>query len=196
MSVCNEGICHYLAVCMKAEPTLLCTVYREKESKVFFYSFYVVKRYISYLCVFYLFYNNIFMKTFTDAESEEGSIKMFAPIIVEEAVFVRTNFQWAWKKICFRKNCQSGSVQKRKKKTIPQITASYKTLTLLLRRNCSGLKTQLSFKNLLVSFIVICIWSARNTVLSMCITHWPSKCVVISVEFQRQRWNVLLKERW
>lgn len=148
--------------------------------------------FVSFVC----FYNNIFMKTFTDAESEEGSIKMLAPIIVEGAVFVRTNFQWAWKKICFRKNCQSGSVQKRKKKTIPQITASYKTLTLLLRRNYSGLKTQLSFKNLLISFIVICIWSARNTVLSMCITHWPSKCVVISVEFQRQRWNVLLKERW
>ena len=162
MSVCNEGICHYLAVCMKAEPTLLCTVYREKESKAFFYSFYVVKRYISYLCVF-CFYNNICMKTFTDAESEEGSIKILAPIIVEGAVFVRTNFQWAWKKsifrkkTIFRKNCQSGSVQKRKKKTILQITASYKTLTLLLRRNCSGLKTQLSFKDLLISFIVICI---------------------------------------
>lgn len=54
MTVCKEGIHYYLAVCMKAGHTLLHTVYREKESRAFFYSSYVVKKYISYLCIYHV----------------------------------------------------------------------------------------------------------------------------------------------
>ena len=74
---------------MKVEPTLLCTVYRE-ECRAFSYSFYVVKKYISYLYVFYMFHNNIFMTNFTNAESMKG--KRWLLLLKKMAVSSKINF--------------------------------------------------------------------------------------------------------
>lgn len=103
------------------------------------------------------------MKTFIDAESVEGSIKMLALIIEEGGRWYQKNFSMSLKKVWLRKKkipirvCPGKEGKKKTQKTIANFKALKNTLILLLGRKCSGLKTQLSFRHLLITFIVICI---------------------------------------
>ena len=101
---------------MKAEPTLLCTVYREKESMALFYfPFYVVKGIFLTFVYFIYFYNNIFMKTSTDAESVEGSTKMLVPITEERGSSCQNKFFNGPEKDLVGKNTNQGLSRKKEK---------------------------------------------------------------------------------